>query len=212
MLALDTSISFFAIATLLALSPGPDNIFVLVQSAIHGRRMGIMIVLGLCTGLIVHTIAVTVGLATLIATSAMAFTILKTLGAAYLIYLAWLSFKANPQPHEPEQTNTKSKASALQMYSRGIIMNVSNPKVTIFFLAFLPQFINNNSNISISMQIFQLGALFMLSTLLVFGGIAVFSGFVGRKLQQSTIAQALINKIAALIFVGLAIKLITSKQ
>ena len=142
----------------------------------------------------------------------MAFTLLKTIGAAYLVYLAWLSFKAKPETQQLEQKNTKAKASALQMYSRGIIMNVSNPKVTIFFLAFLPQFINNNLNISISMQILQLGALFMLSTLIVFGGIAVFSGFVGRKLQQSAMAQVIINKAAALIFVGLAIKLITSKQ
>lgn len=212
MLPIDTSISFFAIATLLALSPGPDNIFVLVQSAMHGRKMGMMIVLGLCTGLIVHTIAVTVGLATLIATSVTAFTVLKAIGAIYLVYLAWLSLKSVPQEQTLETQKDRSKISNLQMYLRGIIMNVTNPKVTIFFLAFLPQFIKNDINLSVPTQTIQLGILFMLSTLLVFGAIAVFSGTIGMKIQQSVSIQKTINRLAAFIFIGLAIKLITSQH
>lgn len=212
MLPLDTSISFFIIATLLALSPGPDNIFVLVQSALHGRNLGIVIVLGLCTGLIVHTIAVTIGLATLIATSVTAFTILKIIGAIYLIYLAWLSLKSVPEKQTIEPLSSKPKVTGLQMYFRGIIMNITNPKVTIFFLAFLPQFIKNNINVSVPMQTIQLGLLFILSSLIVFSGIAVFSGIIGSRLQQSTTIQKFINRLAAVIFIGLALKLVTSSQ
>lgn len=210
MLPLDISVSFFIIATLLALSPGPDNIFVLVQSALYGRNLGIVIVLGLCTGLIVHTVAVAIGLATLIATSVTAFTVLKIIGAVYLIYLAWLSLRAVPEKQNLNATANKPTVTNLQMYLRGIIMNVTNPKVTIFFLAFLPQFIQSDIGLSVPMQTLQLGALFMLSTFLVFGAIAIFSGIIGARLQQSANIQKFINRLAAIIFLGLAIKLIAS--
>ena len=129
------SVFLFA-AVLLALSPGPDNLFVLTQSALHGRRVGWLITLGLCTGLLVHTTAVVIGVAALLRTSAVAFNILRVAGAAYLLWLAWQMWRATSLP----AGNARPPLRNWQYYRRGIIMNVTNPKVTLFFLAFLPQF------------------------------------------------------------------------
>lgn len=125
-------------SALLSLVPGPDNIFVLMQSALYGRRAGLVITLGLCSGLLVHTLAVALGVASLFMVSAVAFSVLKFVGASYLLYLAWLSFRATAITLDETVVATEPKLMAL--YRRGIIMNLSNPKVAIFFLAFLPQF------------------------------------------------------------------------
>ncbi|NBT91822.1 MAG: LysE family translocator, partial [Betaproteobacteria bacterium] len=89
MLTLQVVLAFFSVSVLLALAPGPDNVFVLVHAAQHGVRAGLLVVLGLCSGLLFHTAAVALGLAALLATSALAFTVLKTVGALYLLWLAW---------------------------------------------------------------------------------------------------------------------------
>jgi threonine/homoserine/homoserine lactone efflux protein len=94
MLSPDTALTFFGLALLLCYSPGPDNVFVLMQSAAHGRRAGLMVVLGLCTGLLLHTAALALGLAAVFAASALAFTVVKFVGAAYLLYLAWGAWRA----------------------------------------------------------------------------------------------------------------------
>jgi len=122
---------------MLALAPGPDNIFVLTQSAVFGSRAGVMVTLGLCTGLLFHTAAVALGVVTLFQASPIAFTALKIAGAVYLLFLAWQMFKAGTSSFT---ISDEVKLSAGQFYSRGIILNVTNPKVAIFFLAFLPQF------------------------------------------------------------------------
>ena len=208
MIPLETLISFFAASALLALVPGPDNIFVLTQSALQGRRAGIVVMLGLCTGLIFHSTAVALGVAVIFQTSALAFSILKYLGAAYLAYLAWGAFRAK------DQTVGKGKAAGVnlvRLYRRGIIMNVTNPKVSIFFLAFLPQFADPARG-PVSVQMLMLGGLFILSTFIVFGGFALLAGSIGQWLNGSPRAQTLMNKGAAFVFLGLALKLATSEQ
>lgn len=209
MLTLDVALSFFGIAVLLALSPGPDNIFVLMQSAMWGRSKGLMVVLGLCTGLIGHTLAVAVGLAALVAASPAAFTVLKLLGAGYLVYLAWGALRAGAQTSSSSTPTVRQASRAL--YWRGIIMNITNPKVTVFFLAFLPQFANPARG-SVALQTVSLGALFMLATLLVFGAIAWFAGTLGTRLSTSARAQRLINRLAGIVFLGLALRLVTSSR
>lgn len=204
MLTYQIALSFFGVAVLLALAPGPDNVFVLMQSIMAGRRAGMWVILGLCTGLVAHTFAVAVGLAAVFAASATAFTVLKLAGAIYLLYLAWGAF------HSPADTVIRQgdvpDVSALALYRRGIIMNLSNPKVSLFFLAFLPQFTSPLRG-SVALQTFSLGALFILASLLVFGGIAVFADTVGRYLKRKPGAQRLLNRLTAGVFVGLAIKL-----
>ena len=202
-LAPDTAAAFFAVAVLLALSPGPDNVFVLTQSAMRGRAAGLWVVLGLCSGLLVHTAAVAFGLAALFATSTLAFTALKWAGALYLLYLAWQAWRA---PVGALATQVTADAGGL--YRRGIIMNVTNPKVSIFFLAFLPQFVAAERG-GVAMQVLELGFIFMLATLLVFGAIALTAGSLGQALARSVRAQQALNRCAALVFAALALRLAT---
>jgi threonine/homoserine/homoserine lactone efflux protein len=208
MLPVDTALTFFAASVLLALAPGPDNVFVLAQSALHGRGAGLLVTLGLCTGLLVHTSAVAVGVATLFQASAAAFSILKLCGVAYLLYLAWQAFRA----HQAELAlKPKLKPAASRLYLRGIIMNLTNPKVSIFFLAFLPQFAVPARG-SMTLQLILLGAVFILATLLVFGGIALLAGTLGRWLSSSERAQMVLNRVAGTVFVGIALKLATVRR
>jgi threonine/homoserine/homoserine lactone efflux protein len=201
--AAETSAAFFAVSLLLALSPGPDNVFVLMQSAMRGRAAGLLVVLGLCSGLLVHTAAVAFGLATLFATSAFAFTLLKWVGASYLLWLARQAWRA---PFGPPAA--QPAAAAGRLYRRGIIMNVTNPKVSIFFLAFLPQFVAAERG-SVALQVLWLGFIFMSATLLVFGAIALTAGSLGQVLLRSARAQQWLNRCAAVIFAALALRLAT---
>ncbi|MBC3936452.1 LysE family translocator [Undibacterium sp. CY7W] len=208
MLSLETAVSFLGISILLGLSPGPDNVFVLMQSVMQGRRAGMLVVLGLCTGLVVHTTAIAMGLAAVFAASAMAFTVMKLIGAAYLLYLAYGAY------HAPVSTTDEQRPPALsgrQLYLRGIVMNLTNPKVVLFFLAFLPQFVSAERG-AIAPQFFQLGGIFILATLLAFGSIAWFAASAGQRLRRSASAQRWLNRSAALVFAGLAAKLAFSQR
>jgi len=205
---IESIITFIFASIVLIISPGPDLIFVITQSAINGSRTGILVTLGLCTGLIAHTSAVAFGVAALLQTSEFAFTILKTLGAMYLLYLAWQAFHAQSSKL---QTETNISKTALQLYRRGILMNLTNPKVTIFFLAFLPQFVSADNG-SIASQVFILGAIFMALGLILFIGISLVAGKLGNWLNRSEKAQIYLNRFAALVFVGLAAKLLTSSN
>ena len=209
MLSIEILIAFFSASLLLALVPGPDNIFVLTQSIFQGKKSGLIIMLGLCTGLIFHTIAVILGVAVIFQTSIFAFTILKIIGAMYLLYLAWQIFKAGNQKIDTKNNN--ANIDYKKLYYRGIIMNITNPKVSIFFLAFLPQFTNPNLG-SIPLQMLLLGILFLIAALLVFSLIALYSAKLGKIINKSDKSQKILNKLVSLVFVALAIKLISTKQ
>lgn len=208
MLPLDTSLAFFGISVLLGLSPGPDNVFVLMQSVTHGRRAGLLVTVGLCLGLVGHTTAVALGLAAVLAASPTAFTVLKLCGAAYLLYLAWGAFRA---PVGPMAAQDVPALRPWRMVGRGLVMNISNPKVGIFFLAFLPQFVQPQAG-PVALQVAWLGGLFMLSTLLVFGGFAWFAGLVGGLLRRSARAQRALNWLAGTVFVALALRLAVAQR
>lgn len=208
MLPIETLLTFFTASILLALAPGPDNIFVLIQSIYQGKKSALMVVLGLCTGLIFHTLAVAFGVAVIFQTSQLAFTILKLAGVCYLLYLAWKIFNAKD---EKISLNSVDKIDAKKLYFRGIIMNVTNPKVSIFFLAFLPQFTNPLLG-NVSYQTVVLGLIFIIATIIVFSSIAFLSGFISKILNESKHTQNILNKIVSFIFVGLAIKLAMTKQ
>jgi threonine/homoserine/homoserine lactone efflux protein len=203
-------LSFFGLALLLSLSPGPDNLFVLMQSATQGRRAGLLVTLGLCSGLLGHTAAVALGLAALLAASPAAFGALKLAGAAYLLYLAWGAWHA-PAAVQAEGSAAASRTSGWRLYGRGVVMNLSNPKVAIFFLALLPQFVQADAG-PVHWQIAQLGALFMLATLIVFGGFAWVAAWLGGLLRGSAQAQHWLNRSAAIVFAGLAGRLLWSEM
>jgi threonine/homoserine/homoserine lactone efflux protein len=207
--SLQTTLGFFLVSALLALSPGPDNVFVLVQSALRGPRAGLLVVLGLCSGLVVHTAAVALGLAALFAASAPAFTALKWIGAAYLLYLAWGAFRAPVDV--AVAPGAAAETDGWRMVRRGVVMNLTNPKVVVFFLAFLPQFADPARG-PVAPQLLVLGAVFILATLLVFGAIAVGSGLFGTLLQRSARARRALNWLAATVFVGLAARLATAQR
>ncbi len=208
MVAAETAAIFFAASVALGLAPGPDNIFVLTQSALHGRKAGFLVTLGLCTGLLVHTAAVALGVAAIFLTSALAFNLLKIAGAIYLLYLAWQAFRAGAARLD----ESREVSLALpKLYLRGVIMNITNPKVAIFFLAFLPQFADPARG-PITLQIMLLGGLFIVATILVFGAIAWSAGFLGEWLKGSGRAQIVMNRVAGTIFAGLALRLAISER
>jgi threonine/homoserine/homoserine lactone efflux protein len=199
---------FFTTSVLLALSPGPDNLFVMTQAARQGRKAGLLVTLGLCTGLLFHTAAVTFGLAALFKASAVAFSVLKFTGAGYLLYLAWQAFRAGAE------SGTAAAAvhlDAAALYRRGIIMNITNPKVSVFFLAFLPQFADPARG-PLSAQLLLLGGIFIIATLVVFGAISFLAGVIGEQFRESAFAQKVLNRAAAGIFAGLALKLALAQR
>jgi len=208
MLSAEIISAFFIASVLLAIAPGPDNIFVLTQSALHGKLSGLMVVFGLCTGLLVHTGAVAFGVAVIFQASALAFTLLKFIGGGYLLYLAWHAFRASP---EKINMHGGQENGVGILYRRGIIMNLTNPKVSIFFLAFLPQFADPQRG-PISLQMVVLGGIFIFATILVFGAIALIGGVLGDWLNRSERAQRTINRIAGTVFIGLALKLVTVER
>lgn len=199
---------FLTAALLLALAPGPDNIFVLTQAALKGRLVGVVVTLGLCTGLVVHTSAVALGVAVIFQTSAMAFTLLKLAGAIYLLWLAWGAFRAGATPLE---SAADLEPSLGRYYMRGILMNITNPKVSIFFLAFLPQFTHPEHG-HLPLQMAILGGLFILATLVVFGAISLLAGGLGAWLRRSPQVQQWLNRAAGTIFAVLAIKLAVASR
>lgn len=213
----ETVLAFFSASVLLAIAPGPDNILVLTQSAFYGRRTGLLITLGLCTGLLGHTAAVVLGVAALVKSSAFAFGILKITGAAYLLYLAWKSVKPSRSTDGSQEScpssDDKPEAlheSARKLYTKGILMNITNPKVAMFFIAFFPQFVDTEAG-NVSIQMLALGFIFIMATVIVFGSIAVMAGTIKDRLLGSAGARKIMNWLSASVFAGLAVKLAVSE-
>ena len=202
--ALDTLTQFFIASIILGLAPGPDNIYVLTQSAVQGRRAGVVVTLGLCTGLVLHTILVAGGVAALIATSATLFMLLKLGGAGYLLYLAYQAFRAEGTAIGG---GTRGAVAYGYLYRRGVLMNISNPKVSIFFLAFLPQFVEADGVVA-AQQMVVLGGVFILATLLVFNAIALAASYLATGLRSSRTAQVVLYRITGAVLALLALRLL----
>ena len=204
----------FALASIaLAMSPGPDNIFVLTQSALFGPKSGVFVTLGLCTGVAVHTTGVALGVAAVFQNSSFAFNALKINGALYLVYLAIHAWKASATPLKTgsDQRLSSKSLSHRQLYWRGVIMNITNPKVALFFLAFLPQF-SDDTRGDVSVQILTLGAMFIACAFAVFTTLAYSAGFVANRFNSDSNAQKYLNQLSALVFVALALRLLFSTQ
>jgi len=204
----DALLLFFSTSILLALAPGPDNLFVLVQAAQRGKLAGLAVTLGLCTGLLVHTTAVALGLAAVVKASALAFNLLKYIGAVYLLYLAAEVFWGGSDNGGGPPVVDLPLA---RLYRRGIIMNVTNPKVSIFFLAFLPQFADPHYGPLVP-QIILLGGLFIVATIIIFGGISLLAGAWGERFRRSDRAKRVLKWLTGGVFVGLAIKLALTER
>lgn len=205
MLSIETLVTFISISTFLCFLPGPDNLLVLSQSAINGCKYGILITIGLCIGLVIHTSLVSLGIAAIIQANTLAFEIIRLLGVFYLTYLAWGAFKAKPIHLK---SNTKSFNDTKKLIKKGLFMNLSNPKVIIFFLAFLPQFTTDNTiAIPVSLQLLYLGLIFVVIAFTVFTFISYLSGFLNKMISSKPSVQTILNRITSLIFIALAINL-----
>ncbi len=203
-----TTISYFLFASiLLTITPGPDFMFVFAQSVSQGKKAGIATGLGLCTGLIAHTLAAAVGISAILYQSGLAFTIIKVAGAIYLLYLAIQAFRENSQL---EQKKAKIY-TMISLYRKGILMNILNPKVSIFFLAFLPQFVNvNNGAVPIQMTI--LGLLFIAQALLIFIILSLTAGTVGEKMWSNPTVLRWINRLKGTVFAFFSLRLLLEQK
>lgn len=207
MFTLPMILLFIGTSILLILVPGPDLIFTITQGMTNGRKAGISTALGLSLGNIVHTLAAILGLSLLLKTSAFAFTAFKLFGAVYLFYLAYKSFKHRKDPidmNPPTTSHTKG------LFFRGFFMNVLNPKVAIFFLTFLPQFVNYQAG-HVSLQLASLGLIFIVLTAIFFSLFGYFSGMIREWFLARPRFNEYMNVTAAIIFAGLALKLLSSK-
>ncbi|MDE5831484.1 MAG: LysE family translocator [Desulfovibrio sp.] len=202
----DVSLAFFVAALVLSVAPGPDNIFVLTQSALYGPKAGVMTTLGLLTGVCLYTIAIAVGAAAIFLASPLAFNALKYCGAGYLCWLAWQAFRARPAE---DNLTGSSFAGCAALYRRGVIMNITNPKVALFFLAFLPQFCDPLIG-SIGAQTIYFGFLFIIAAFAVFAAIALLGGKLAALFNKSPKAQIFLNRLAGCVFLGLALALALS--
>ena len=200
---------FILATTALALSPGPDNIYVLMQSISNGRKYGIATVCGLISGCLVHTTLVAFGVSAIIKESESLFFIIKTLGALYLLYLAYKVFKSDAAVSL--SNNAVPKKSMMQLFKQGIIMNVLNPKVSIFFLAFFPAYLFSKT-ISTVTQFYVLGLLFMATSFMVFALIAFLAGFISDYLKQSKNIGLVLKWLQIVVFIGIAIFIFLSEN
>lgn len=200
-----TFIYFLTASILLTLAPGPDILYLLTKSLADGAKSGIILACGLVSGIVFHTTLVMVGVAALIKSSATALLVLKIFGAAYLLFLAFGAFKAARAGKKLSLSKAGAKSSLSALYKRGILMNVLNPKVLLFFLAFLPQFVDLNGS---SLQILFLGVVFAAQALIIFSVIAIFAGRVRNLiLRKKNIGQVL-NFVEALVLALIAVGLI----
>ncbi|MGB0892402.1 MAG: LysE family translocator [Flavobacteriaceae bacterium] len=198
---IETLISFVLATMTLAISPGPDNIFVLVQSIVNGKKYGLATVAGLMTGCIIHTTLVAFGVSEVIKQNPNLFFIIKLFGAAYLLYLAYQVYKSDSDI--TFSTDNVQQKTTFQLFKTGFWMNVLNPKVTIFFLAFFPQFLFSDT-ISTVIQFYVLGGLFILTSFLIFSSIALLAGSISEYIKQNDKVGVYLKWMQIVVFVLIA--------
>ncbi len=203
---LNLILSFLGVSILLTIMPGPDNIFVLTESLTKGQRNGIAISLGLVSGIMIHTLAAATGLSIIIQQSAMAFSIIKYFGSAYLFYLAYQTIK-DKKTNVKLENNIGFEKSFFQLVRTGFLMNVLNPKVSLFFIALLPQFVSK-SQVSVTLQMIILGFIFMIQALIIFILLSILSGKFSVYLNNSKFWKyTKWSKVVILFLLGLSLAL-----
>ena len=197
---------FLTASILLTLAPGPDILYLLTKSLSSGAKAGIILACGLVSGIIFHTTLVMVGVAALIKSSAAAMLLLKIFGAAYLLFLALGAFKAARAGKKISLARADKNFSAAALFKRGVLMNVLNPKVLLFFLAFLPQFVDAKDDASL--QILFLGVIFAAQALIIFSIVATFAGRVRNFLLRKKNIGQILNFVEAAVLAFIALTLI----
>ncbi len=197
-------ISFLWASIALTVMPGPDNIFVLTESLSKGKTHGIFLSLGLSLGVLFHISLAAFGLSYFITQNEFVFNAIKYIGAGYIFYLAYLAFQELPP--QIEETSTQEYKPPIHQIRKGLIMNVLNPKVSIFFLAFFPQFIRK-TEIPVVIQMFVLGGIFIIQAFIIFSLIAIFSATIRSYIYQKNVLKN-IAKIKAIILIAIGIYLL----
>ncbi len=201
-------ICFLGASILLTLAPGPDNIFVVTQGISRGRKAAVFTALGMCSGLSVHTTAAALGISAIFYSSALAFYAVKYAGAAYLMYLAW---KAIQDRNALKLKSSVNPLSCFALFRRGFIMNTLNPKVALFFLAFLPQFVSGNSQ-DVALEMIFLGLIFMVQSVVIFTAIGVLSGQIGNYLLKKPRLARKFSLATAGIFAAIGVRLALAER
>ena len=194
---------FIGVSWALIIAPGPDMLYVISRGITHGHRAGILSAIGVVCGILVHTTAAALGLTLILQTSALAFLLVKYIGAAYLIYLGIKAWR------DKSTFTLQSSAPAVTssvLFWQGVLSNVLNPKIAIFFLAFLPQFVEEGSS-SVAWQMIFLGATFACFGLCFLLVVGYFSGTIGRWLTRRPQYTQSLQRLAGGILLGLGVRL-----
>jgi threonine/homoserine/homoserine lactone efflux protein len=218
MLGLEQSLLFLAAAVLLTLAPGPDNLMVISLGMARGRRAGVVFGLGCALGCLSHTLLAALGVSAAIAASPHAFMGLRIVGGAYLIWLGAIALKstwrrsAKPVTVSAETssvslTPTFQQAGMPTLFTRGLIANAVNPKVILFFLAFLPQFVEPARG-NVGLQLASLGLLFTVQAVLIFSVIGFLAGSLGQRLARNPRIGLWLDRLAGVVFIGLGLRLL----
>lgn len=209
---------FLIAALLLNISPGPDMAYIVGQTAVHGRKIGLFSSLGVISGAFVHVLAATFGLSAILATSALAFAIVKWIGVAYLVWLGIgalrSSFaKSEPAAHsdEPAAPISTKPMTAFGAWRQGVMIDVLNPKVAIFFMAFLPQFIDPTRGNG-AVQFLVLGLMVLLIAFVVEGMLVLAVASAAGRIKGSRKLGAWLNRALGGMFIALGIRLAISQQ
>jgi len=200
---------FIISGLLLNIMPGPDSLLIMARSATQGWRAGVAAAMGIGTGTIVHVLAAAVGLSAILATSATAFMVVKYIGAAYILYMA-LGLLLSKRK-EAATAVAVPPLPYRSIFLQGLLTNVLNPKVAIFFLAFVPQFIDADAP-SKALAFIVLGCIFNINGMLWCVSLALFTGLASARLKVSPLASLWLNRVTGGLFVWLGVKLALSKQ
>jgi threonine/homoserine/homoserine lactone efflux protein len=203
--------AFVVAAFALSVVPGPDMLFILANATVGGRRAGVVAAAGMSTGLLGHTTAAAFGLSALIRAAPEALTIVRLLGAAFLAYLAIGSWRAARRGmHETPQLTGRSLP---RVYLMATLTNLANPKVVLFYLAFLPQFLSTGPRSwPVWVQMFVLGLLFIVVGFLVDATVGLTAGGVAEKLMRRPAVHRWLGRASAMVFGALAVRLVTDAR
>ncbi len=207
MLTLDQLGAFLLAASLITVSPGPDNLMVLSLGMSRGRKQGMAFGLGCALGCFSHTSLAVVGVSSLLVASPLAFAALRIGGGAYLFWLGVQALRSRGGATVPTHAADAPEQSAMQLLWRGVFANAINPKVMLFFLAFLPQFVAADRG-DVPWQLAQLGVAFTVQAALLFGVLGYFAGTVGQWFARWPRVALWFDRLAGLIFCGLGARLI----
>ncbi|MEF8756371.1 MAG: LysE family translocator [Accumulibacter sp.] len=208
------NLALFVVAGLLLnMAPGPDSLLVMSRSATQGWRAGSAAALGIAAGTLVHILAAALGLSAVLATSSTAFAVVKYVGAAYLLYVGIALFrtKSNPTAEAIAQPPSLPSLRYRQIFFQGFLTNVLNPKVAVFFLAFVPQFISPEAS-NKALAFVVLGLIFNFNGILWCHFLAVSSAFASQRLQVSRFVTLWLNRLIGTVFVSLGIKLALAER